>query len=149
MLLPQAAATKHCQRKDKGWGTWIFSLTQFRPSYVPMTISDESKAICCCTRKGRRPPHIQMFQPSHLQSKGGESLLCGRRISGQGLSSTASCKTAGAAATQSTATTSGTAAETHLGKVKRTPFPTFLWTYVRGQQSPKDLTTQLSNWEGK
>lgn len=149
MLLPQAAAIKHCQRKDTGWGTWIFTVTQFRPSYVPMTISNKSKAICCCTRKGRRPPCIQMLQPSHLQSKGGESLLCGRRISEQGLSFTASCKTAGAAATQSTATTSATAAGTRLGKVKRTPFPAFLRTYVRGQQSPKDLTTQLSNREGK
>lgn len=100
------------------WNTWTFSLTQFRPSYVPMTINNKSQAICCCTRKGWRPPCTQTLQLSYLQLKGGESLLHDRRISGQPLSYTASCKTASAAATQHAASVSSCAVErTPQGKV--------------------------------
>lgn len=146
---PSPSSHHHALLEGGYWNTWTFSLTQFRPSYVPMTINNKSQAICCCTRKGWRPPRTQTLQLSYLQLKGGESLLCDCRISGQALSYTASCKTARAAATQHAASISSWAVERRLAKVKLTSFPAFLWTYVRGQQSPEKLTTQLPRWEGK
>lgn len=148
LLSPSTCRPKHYQREDTGAhepSAWPNS----EPLMSPMTINNNSQAICCSRRKGWRPPRIQILQPSHLQLKGGETLLLDRRIPDQALSFTASCKTPAPQPPKCAASISGRAVGTRLTEVKLPPFPAFLWTYARGQRSPEKLTMQLSSWEGK
>lgn len=148
MLLPQASDTEHCQREDAAEhepSSWASSdLLMFSWLLIP-----NLNPSAAAQEKAVGLPVLRSYSPATSSLRVGKLLLCDRRISGQALSLTVSCKTASTAATQHTPSISGSTVGTHLPKVKLTPFPSFLWTYIRGQQSPGKLTPPLPTWEDK